>query len=94
MEKDANKRILKMKIAQAKNRIESAKESLKDNEHFIKYVEGFSLMVNVDGKKVPVDRNTICFYEDNQTLIKAEIELEKSKIRSYEEEMEHENENN
>ena len=51
-------------------------------------------MVNVDGKKVPVDRNTICFYEDNQTLIKAEIELEKSKIRSYEEEMEHENENN
>ena len=83
-----------MKIAQAKNRIESAKESLKDNEHFIKYVERFSLMVNVDGKKVPVDRNTICFYEDNQTLIKAEIELEKSKIRSYEEEMEHENENN
>ena len=83
-----------MKIAQAKNRIESAKESLKDNEQFIKYVEGFSLMVNVDGKKVPVDRNTICFYEDNQTLIKAEIELEKSKIRSYEEEMEHENENN
>ena len=70
-----------MKIAQAKNKIESAKESLKDNEHFIKYVEGFSLMVNVDGKKVPVDRNTICFYE-------AEIELEKSKIRSYEEEME------
>ena len=83
-----------MKIAQAKNRIESAKESLKDNEHFIKYVEGFSLMVNVDGQKAPVDRNTICFYEDNQTLIKAEIELEKSKIRSYEEEMEHENENN
>lgn len=83
-----------MKIAQAKNKIESAKESLKDNEHFIKYIEGFSMMVNVDGKKVPVDRNTICFYEDNQTLIKAEIELEKSKIRSYEEEMEHENENN
>lgn len=33
-------------------------------------------------------KTTVCFYEDNQMLIKAEIELEKSKIRSYEEEME------
>ncbi len=88
MSKDGNKMSLKIKIAQAKNKIESAKESLKDNEHFIKYVEGFHLMVNVDGKKIPVDRNNICFYEDIQMFIKAEIESLKAKIRSYEEEME------
>lgn len=88
MEKDQNKMILKMKIAQAKNKIKRATESLKDNEHFIKYVEGFNLMVNVDGKEIPVDRNTICFYEDNQMFIKAEIESLKAKIRSYEEQME------
>ena len=58
MSKDCDKFLLKMKIEQAKRKIKSATESLKDNEHFIEFVEGFGLMVEVDGKKVPVDRNT------------------------------------
>ena len=44
-------------------------------------------MVEVDGKKVPVDRNTICFYDDNQTLIKAEIETLKAQLSDYEAEL-------
>lgn len=87
MSEDGDKFLLKMKIEQAKRKIKCATESLKDNEHFIEFVEGFGLMVEVDGKKVPVDRNTICFYDDNQTLIKAEIETLKAQLSDYEAEL-------
>lgn len=79
---------LKMNIAQAKRDIKSAKEVSDKNISFMKYVEGFHLMVNVGGKKVPVNSKTVCFYEDNQQFIKARIASLQCDVESYEREIE------
>lgn len=87
MSKDGRKMALKMMIAQARNQIKDAKEVSKGNISYMKYIEGFHLMVEVDGKEVPVNSKTVCFYEENQMLVKARIDDLESKISSYEQEL-------
>ena len=32
-------------------------------------------MVNVDDQKIPVNHKTVCFYEENQSLIEARMQI-------------------
>ena len=84
---EAKKFTLRMKIKQAERDILNAKEVSDENISFMKYVEGFCLMVNVNGKKVPVNSKTVCFYKDNQNLIKARIASLEAEVSDYEQQL-------
>lgn len=78
---------LQIDINQTKNQIDDAKKVLANNESFMDYIESFGLMVKVNGKQIPVDRTTICYYNSNQNLIKTRISMLKAKLHSYQNEI-------
>lgn len=84
VDNEAKKITLRMKIKQAKNKILDLKEVSDNNISFMEFVEKLHLMVSVGGKKVPVNSDTVCFYEDNQMFIKARMESLENEVRSYE----------
>lgn len=87
LNKEAKKVSLRFKIKQAENQILNQKEVCEGNISYMKYIESLKLMVEVDGKMVPVNRNTVCLYEENQELIKARIDDLESKVKSYRQEL-------
>lgn len=82
-----SKTLLNLKINQIKNDIKNAEDSLKDNEHFLDYVEKLKLVVNVDGKEVRVNRSTLVNYTEEKAFIETEIMMLKMRMRKYEEEL-------
>lgn len=78
---------LRFELAQAEREILNEEEVLNDNVSWIEFIEGFNVMVKVNGKDVPVDRNNISYFQENQDLIKARIESLKSKANAIEEEL-------
>lgn len=81
------KMALRFKLAQAEREILSNEEVLNDNISWIEFIEGFNVMVKVNGKDIPVDRENISCYQENQDLIKARIESLKSKANAIRDEL-------
>lgn len=81
------KMALRFKLAQAEREILSNEEVLNDNISWIEFIEGFNVMVKVNGKDIPVDRENISYYQENQDLIKARIESLKSKANAIRDEL-------
>lgn len=78
---------LRFELAQAEREILNEEEVLNDNVSWIEFIEGFNVMVKVNGKDVPVDREHISYFQENQDLIKARIESLKSKANAIEKEL-------
>lgn len=81
------KMALRFKLAQAEREILSNEEVLNDNISWIEFIEGFNVTVKVNGKDIPVDRENISYYQENQDLIKARIESLKSKANAIRDEL-------
>lgn len=78
---------LRFELAQAEREILNEEEVLNDNVSWIEFIEGFNVMVKVNGKDVPVDREHISYFQENQDLIKARIDRLKSKADTIREEL-------
>lgn len=78
---------LRIKLAQAEREILNNEEVLNDNISWIEFIEGFNVMVKVNGKDIPVDKKNISYFQENQDLIKARIESLKSKANAIRDEL-------
>lgn len=78
---------LRFELAQAEREILNEEEVLNDNVSWIEFIEGFNVMVKVNGKDVPVDRNNISYFQENQDLIQTRIDRLKSKADTIREEL-------
>lgn len=78
---------LRFELTQAEREILNNEEVLNDNASWIEFIEGFNVMVKVNGKDVPVDRNNISYFQENQDLIRARIDSLKSKADAIREEL-------
>lgn len=81
------KMALRIKLAQAEREILNNEEVLNDNISWIEFIEGFNVMVKVNGKDIPVDKKNISYFQENQDLIKARIESLKSKANAIRDEL-------
>lgn len=78
---------LRFELAQAEREILNEEEVFNDNVSWIEFIEGFNVMVKVNGKDIPVDREHISYFRENQDLIKARIDRLKSKADTIREEL-------
>lgn len=85
---EGEKLALKIKIAQTKNQIKGMREVSDDNESYIKFIESLNLAVRANGKRIPVNHETLCNYEMNQKLIEYQLFDLEQKVKSYQQELE------
>lgn len=79
--KDLN--ILKIEMHSLKKQIRDMDQSVKNNNAFVKYIENMKLLIKVGNEEIPVTKESIVGFDDNQSLIstrKKMLEIQKSKI--------------
>lgn len=86
-DQESHKLALNWEVSMLQTKINELKDSLKDNESYMDFIDSLSLMVEVDGKKVPVNYETICFYGDNQDLIRARMQMLQRQLKNKQSEL-------
>lgn len=87
IDKEGKEMSLKIKIAQAKDKIKRMQEVSDDNISYVKFIESLELQVKSDGKTVPVNHETLCYYDDNQSLIEMRIFSLQQKVNDYQQQL-------
>ena len=88
IDKECKEMSLKIKIAQKKNKIKGMQEVSDDNVSYVKFIESLKLQVEPDGKIIPVNHETLCYYDDNQLLIKTRIFILQQQVNDYQQQLE------
>lgn len=88
IDKECKEMSLKIKIAQKKNKIKGMQEVSDDNVSYVKFIESLKLQVESDGKIIPVNHETLCYYDDNQLLIKTRIFILQQQVNDYQQQLE------
>lgn len=86
-DQESHKLALNWEVSMLQTKINELKDSLKDNESYMDFIDSLSLMVEADGKKVPANHETICFYGDNQDLIRARMQMLQRQLKNKQSEL-------
>ena len=88
IDKEGKEMSLKIEIAQAKNQIKDLQEVSDGNISYVKFIESLKLQVKINGKTIPVNHESLCYYDDNQSLIDTEIFSLRQKVNDYQQQFE------
>ena len=74
-DREGKKFALRIEVSMLQNKINGLQETLENNKSYLDFIDSLKLMVNVDDQKIPVNHKTVCFYEENQSLIEARMQI-------------------
>ena len=74
-DREGKKFALRFEVSMLQNKINRLQETLENNKSYLDFIDSLKLMVNVDDQKIPVNHKTVCFYEENQSLIEARMQI-------------------
>lgn len=86
-DQESHKLALNWEVSMLQTKINQLEDSLKDNKSYMDFIDSLSLIVEVDGKKVPVNHEAICFYGDNQDLIRARMQMLQRQLKNKQSEL-------